>query len=43
MKLSPALGVVDAHVPAQLGIPGACSQGVVFEVPLLESLPFAAT
>jgi len=26
----------------QLGIPGACSHGVVLEVPLFESEPFAA-
>jgi hypothetical protein len=38
-KLSPAVGVVEAHVPEQPGIPGACSQGVAFEVPLFESEP----
>jgi hypothetical protein len=27
----------------QLGVPGACSQGLDSLVPLLESLPFAAT
>ena len=43
IKLSPAFGVVEEHVPEQLGIPGAWSQGVVFAVPLFESEPFAAT
>jgi hypothetical protein len=38
-KLSPAVGVVEAHVPEQPGIPGACSQDVAFEVPLFESEP----
>jgi hypothetical protein len=43
MTLSPGFGVIEAHVPEQLGIPGAWSQGVVFAVPLFESEPFAAT
>jgi hypothetical protein len=37
------LGVVAAQVLEQVGIPGACSQGVVFAVPLFESEPLAAT
>jgi hypothetical protein len=43
VKLSPAFGVVAAQVLEQFAIPGACCQGVVFAVPLLESKPFAAT
>jgi hypothetical protein len=42
MKESPGCGVVDAQVPEQLVMPGAWSHGVVFDVPLLESEPFAA-
>jgi hypothetical protein len=43
MMLSPGLIDVEEQVPAQFGMPGACSHGVVFEVPLFESEPLAAT
>jgi hypothetical protein len=43
MNWSPAAGLAEAQVFEQFGIPGACNQGVVVEVPLFESLPLAAT
>jgi hypothetical protein len=43
ITLSPAFGVIAAQVLEQFNIPGACSQGVVFVVPLFESEPVAAT
>jgi hypothetical protein len=38
---SPGLMVAELHTPVQVCIPGACCHGLVFEVPLLESLPLA--
>jgi hypothetical protein len=39
MYESPGAGFTEAHVAVHFGIPGACSQGAVFDVPLFESLP----
>lgn len=43
MNPIPGAGVTAVQFAVQLGIPGACSQGVDSEVPLFESDPFAAT
>jgi len=43
MNPVPAAGVTPAHMLAQLGIPGACAQGVASLLPLFVSAPLAAT
>ena len=42
MYPAPPVGAFEAQFPVQLFMPGACCQGVVSEVALLESLPLAA-
>jgi len=42
MMLSPGCGFAEAQLLAHPVIPGACSHGVVLDVPLGESEPFAA-
>ena len=41
IKPSPPLGLVDAQLPVQFGIPGRCAHGVLSDVPLFESEPAA--
>jgi hypothetical protein len=42
MNWSPGFGLTDPQVLTQVFMPGACSHGLVLEVPLFASLPLAA-